>query len=193
MQNSQAMKSFVVNLLNDKLPPFYFYHNSGHTLYVMDKAIEIGRGENCSDREIHLLTAAALWHDSGFINTKINHEKEGCLLARQYLPAFDFSDADINCICGMIMATKMPQSPQNKLEQIIADADLEYLGTGGAEEKAAALFRELQYLTPSLTAQLWQKMQVSFLSTHRYFTSFCKKNRQPAQDAYLQRLLNNIA
>jgi hypothetical protein len=29
----------------------------------------------------------------------------------------------------MIMATKIPQTPQNKLEEIIADADLEYLGS----------------------------------------------------------------
>jgi len=192
MQSSQSMKSFVVNLLDEKLSPFYYYHNSDHTLYVMDKAIEIGRNENRTEREITLLTAAALWHDSGYIKTKINHEKESCLLARQYLGEYDFSDADINCICGMIMATKMPQSPQNILEQIIADADLEYLGTPGAEEKAAKLFKELQYLTPSLTTEQWQKTQISFLKAHQYFTSFCKKNRQPVQQAYLQRLLNNI-
>ena len=35
---------------------------------------------------------------------------------------------DIEIICGIIMATKIPQRPKNYLEEIICDADLNYLG-----------------------------------------------------------------
>jgi uncharacterized protein len=192
MPSSQYMKSFVVDLLKKKLSPFYYYHNYEHTLYVMDKAIEIGQHENCTEKEIDLLAAAALWHDAGFINTYANHEKESCLLARQYLPDYGFSPADTSAICGMIMATKMPQSPQNKSEVIIADADLEYLGTTTVDVKADSLFKELQYLNPSLTKAQWRKTQISFLQTHRYFTRFCKENREPVKQAYLSRLVNDI-
>jgi len=192
MQSSQDMKSFVLGLMKEKLSPFYYYHNCGHTLYVMEKAIEIGQYENCTEKEINLLETAALWHDSGFINTYANHEKAGCLLARQYLPGYGYSATDTAIICGMIMATKMPQSPKNKLEEIIADADLEYLGTPDAEEKAGSLFKELQYLNPFLTKTQWHKTQVSFLQTHQYFTRFCKENREPVKRAYLWRLINNI-
>ena len=54
------------------------------------------------------------------------------------------------------------QTPTNRLEEIIADADLEYLGTHTVEEKAHFLFKELQSLTPSLTEAAWNKMQDPF-------------------------------
>jgi uncharacterized protein len=192
MQSSQPMKSFVTGLLKEKLPPFYYYHNYEHTLYVMEKAVEIGQHENCTEKEIDLLQAAALWHDTGFINTYINHEKAGCVLARQHLPQYGYSATDTAIICRMIMATKIPQSPKNKLEEIIADADLEYLGTYTVEEKAGRLFKELQHLNPFLTKAQWHKTQGSFLQTHRYFTKFCRENREPVKLAYLRRLVNDI-
>jgi uncharacterized protein len=190
MQSKEPMKGFVVDLLKIKLSPFYYYHNHEHTLYVMDRAIEIGQHENCTEKEIDLLTTAALWHDTGFINTYTRHEEESCILARQYLPAFGYSPADINSICGMIMATRLPQSPQNKLETIVADADLEYLGTPLAGMGAERLFKELHSLNPSLTKEQWHTTQVSFLQAHHYFTQFCKENREPVKLAYLHRLEN---
>ena len=187
------MRSFVEDMLNEKLSPYYYYHNAGHTLYVFDKVIEIGKQENCTEKEIALLQAAALWHDTGFINSYNNHEKESCLLARQYLPGFGYAATDIDVICRMIMATRMPQSPQNKAETILADADLEYLGTNSVEEKADSLFKELHHLNPSLTAVQWHKTQISFLQAHRYFTRFCKENRQPVKQAYLNKLVSELA
>ncbi len=192
MQSNQEMTSFVVDLLKEKLSPFYYYHNYKHTLYVRDKVIEIGEQENCSANDIRLLEAAALWHDSGFINTTINHEKEGCKLAKQYLPEYGFSPAEIETICGMIMATKMPQSPRNKLEEIIADADLEYLGAFNVEAIAADLFREINHFNPYITKADWHRTQIAFLKTHQYFTHFCKENREPLKREYLWNLVNNI-
>ena len=189
MQSRQDMSAFVVAMLKEKLSPFYFYHDYRHTLYVVDRAIEIGRCENCTEAELELLAAAALWHDTGFLNTYINHEQESCVLARKYLPEYGFSAADTAAVCGMIMATKMPQSPENKLEMIIADADLEYLGTASVEEKAADLYKELQHRTPSLSKTQWNKTQIAFLEAHQYFTPFCKKKKAPAKQAYLHRLL----
>src|SRR5262249_13390591 len=140
MHINMHMKEFVINLLNEKLPATYYFHGYEHTLYVMDKVIEIGVNENCSEKELELLSVAALWHDVGYIHIYNGHEEEGCELARQYLPGYNFSEKEIDTICGMIMATKIPQSPKNKLEEIIADADLEYLGTTNAASFAELLF-----------------------------------------------------
>ena len=192
MQNNHLMASFVTDMLQAKLPVYYYYHNYKHTLYVRDKVIEIGEQENCTEKEIELLVAAALWHDSGYINTRINHEKEGCLLAKKYLPQFGFSQADIEIICSIIMATKIPQSPQNKLGEIIADADLEYLGAFNVTVIADDLFKEMNHFNPSLTREEWHRTQISFLQTHQYFTHFCKENREPVKREYLWNLVNNI-
>ncbi len=194
MPSKLLMEKFVINLLKEKLPATYCYHDYAHTLYVMDRVVEIAKAENCTTHEINLLKIAALWHDIGYINKYNGHEEEGCKLTQQYLPGYGFSKDEITAICGMIMATKMPQTPKNKLEEIIADADLEYLGTKNASKIANVLFKELRNLVnPSLTKKQWHKAQISFIKKHQYFTKFCKEKKEPIKKTYLKQLLNSIA
>jgi len=180
------MEKFVINLLLENLPGTYFYHNHQHTLHVMANAERIGSHEGVTEKEMQLIKAAALWHDTGYILTYVGHEHESCLLAKKQLPAFGFTDADITKICGMIMATMVPQDPHNKLENIIADADLEYLGTPQAAEIAHQLFMELQTVYPALTEKEWNKSQFSFIKEHHYFTDYCKQTNEPQKQLYLQ-------
>jgi uncharacterized protein len=191
MPNKPYMKEVVTALLKDNIPLCYYYHNYEHTLYVHEKVIQIGRHEGCNEKEIELLSAAALWHDTGYINTYANHEAAGCVLAKKYLPEYGFAENDITIITGMIMATKVPQMPKNKLEEIIADADLEYLGTINAAEKSELLFKELHALIPSITVAAWNKMQVSFIQNHHYFTRYCKEYKEPLKQEYLKELLGS--
>lgn len=191
MQSKGPMKEFVVNLLSKHLPEFYYYHNVGHTLYVAAIANEIGVQEKCTLKELDLLAAAALWHDTGYINAYKGHEEESCRLARTYLPEYGYSWDDIEIITGIIMATQIPQSPKNKLEEIMADADLTYLGTEEATLIANDFYRELKHLNPSLTPDEWNSMQISFLQHHRYFTQYCKERREPMKLKYVAKLLDN--
>lgn len=191
MHIDKAMKDFVIDLLKSKIPYKYYYHNYEHTLYVLDKVIEIGTFENRSAKELQLLAAAALWHDTGYINTYKGHEEQSCVLARKYLPEYGHTMDDIELVCGMIMATKIPQSTQNKLEEIIADADLEYLGTSHAAVMANHLFKELNALNPLLTEEAWNNIEIDFLATHHYFTGYCKANKEHNKQAYLKSLINN--
>ena len=191
MQSNVDMETFVIELLKNKLPSYYHYHNCEHTLYVMEKAVEIGKHENCTETEIELVRTAALWHDAGCINKYTGHEEESCLLAQRYMPTYGYPADEINKVCGMIRATKTPQSPTNKLEEIVADADLEYLGTDSVVTKAHDLFRELQHLNPLLTEEEWNRVQIAFLQKHKYFTRFCKENRVTAKAEYLNSLMNN--
>lgn len=188
MQSDQAMKDFVIKFLNENLSAHYYYHNCGHTLYVMEKAIEIAKQENCTEEETRLIATAALWHDTGCIKTYVGHEAVSCKFAQQYLPTFGFTADEIQIICGIIMATKLPQSPKNKLEEIVADADLEYLGTENAPEMAGRFFKELKCLNPTLTEKEWNLRQISFLEAHQYFTDYCKKNKNENKKAFLKNL-----
>ena len=119
----------VVNYLDDNLPKFLTYHSTEHTLHVLEKAIYIANKEKVKDKDLELIKVAALYHDIGFTETHIDHEKKTCEIAEKQLKSYGYSNQDIKAICGMIMATKIPQNPQNLLEKIIADADLEYLAT----------------------------------------------------------------
>lgn len=190
MQSSRQMINFVVGLLNSKLNEFYYYHNVEHTLYVMDKATEIAHHQNCSAADVELVRTAALWHDAGFINIYDGHEAEGCKLVQKYLPGFGYTADSIKIICGMILATHIPQLPSNKLEEILADADLEYLGTANAAAIAKKLFKERKFLNPHFTLDQFNQIQISFLQNHQYFTSFCKENKEHIKQAYLKKLIN---
>jgi uncharacterized protein len=189
MRNKQEMKDFVLDLLRNNIPEKYYYHNSAHTIYVREKGQEIGLHEQCTIKELQLLSVAALWHDTGYIKTYKDHEEESCAIARQHLPDYGYSVSDVDLICGMIMATKIPQLPGTKLEEIIADADLEYLGTPSFEVKSISLFHELHSINPLLTVEKWNQMQISFLQKHHYFTRFCIENREPVKQIHLRKLV----
>src|SRR5450432_4327439 len=106
------------------------YHTVQHTLDILKNAERIARNENInSEEELFLLKVACLYHDSGFLVTYKGHEVESCNLAKKDLPIFALNEKQVEIICGLIMATKIPQRPGNRMEEIICDADLDYLGT----------------------------------------------------------------
>jgi uncharacterized protein len=193
MQLNEQMFSFVMELLKNKLPVEYSYHNYQHTEYIMEKVVEIGREEKCSPEDIELLKLAALWHDVGYINTYEDHEEEGCKLVRKYFPDFGIPVEKTEIVCNLIMATRIPQHPHNKLEQIIADADLEYLGTPNAPTMAEKFYFELKARNPALSHDEWNKAQIAFIGKHHYFTNFCLQNREPLKQEYLHHLLEHHA
>lgn len=193
MPTKENMQDFVINLLKEKIPPAYTYHNYEHTLYVQHKATEIAIHEQLGEYELRLLHTAALWHDTGYVQTYKGHEAASCDLAKQYLPQFGYNNDDIERICGMIMATKIPQTPQNLAEAILADADLAYLGTITASEKSDDLYRELLSVNPGFTRAEWNRQQLSFLESHEYFTKFYREKRAPVKQAYLEQVKQLVA
>ena len=140
-----------------------------------------------------LLKVAVLYHDSGFTKTYRNHEEVGCDMAKADLPSFGFTPAEIEIICGMIWATKIPQNPKNKLEYIIADADLEYLGTDDFERIGRTLFEEIKIYLGVESERQWNIIQVGFLKGHSYHTNFCKKHREAEKQKNLKEIERIIA
>jgi len=154
--------------------------------------MEISKTESISDDEKKLLRVAVLFHDAGFLYVYDHHEEKGCEMAHQYLPGFDFSEKQIEAICEMIMATKIPQKPKTKLDRIIADADLDYLGREDVLIIAQKLFNELRTYSLLTDAKQWIPFQVDFLKEHRYFTDYSKNLREPNKKLYLATLMKKL-
>ncbi len=91
------------------------------------------------------------------------------------------------------MSTKIPQSPTNLLEQILCDADLDYLGRDDFFSIGDSLFRELQAYNLIGDEQTWNRLQVSFLSAHRFHTNTNKTLREPVKRRYLEELQELVA
>jgi uncharacterized protein len=170
-------------------PPELYYHNPNHTQYVIDKVELIGGSEELNSSEMELVKVAALFHDMGFLYQREKHEEKGCDIVNKVLPSAGFSQQEIAAVRGMIMATKIPQNPQNKWEQILADADLEYLGTEDFDNGSQRLFKEIHHFHPEIGEEDWREIQIDFIRQHRYYTHFCKTYREPLKQAHLQHLL----
>ena len=86
------------------------------------------------------------------------------------------------------MSTKIPQSPSTLLEDILCDADLDYLGRDDFFTIGGTLFEELQAYNLIGDEQVWNRLQVSFLSAHRFHTRTNKTLREPVKQRYLEEL-----
>ena len=147
-----AAKAFILSNLEEKLSDKLYYHGLHHTFDVLQVTVNLCAAEKIPPHETTLLKTAALYHDCGFIRNNKDHERHGCNIVRSNLRDFHYTDHEIEQICGMIMATKVPQAPTNLLEEIICDADLDYLGRhdfksrGRMESNAGEIFRTTQIL-----------------------------------------------
>jgi len=91
------------------------------------------------------------------------------------------------------MATKIPQDAKNKLDEIICDADLDYLGREDVYVVAATLFEEAKIYLNIPDEEKWDQVQIRFLTQHHYYTSYSKKTREPGKLKYLESLYAKIA
>jgi len=169
----------VISNLEQNLPSWLHYHCVEHTQHVLEKVIYIAKMENVEENELFLLKIAALYHDIGFIIDKKKHEELSCVIATKELKEFGLKLGEIAQICEMMKATEIPQNPTSHLAAILADADLEYLGTDDFIEWSEKLYAELLHYQPDLSEDRWNEIQFDFMSNHHYHTTYCKQNREP--------------
>lgn len=181
----EKAKEFILEKLERELPKHLMYHNIKHILDVYQASIKYAELEGLSEEDTILLKTASLFHDSGYIIQAENHEAISCSIAEEILPDFNYNSEQIQKIKGMIMATKIPQTPRNHLEEILADADLDYLGRADFEEISERLFQELQLPTRNE----WNKIQISFFNKHHYFTKSAKELRNHKKEENLQKII----
>lgn len=185
----QKAEDFVWNLLETKLPSYLSYHGIVHTEKVLEASIELAKREGISDEEeMTLLKTAALFHDLGFTIVYDNHEEEGCKIAKEQLPKFGYNNDQIDIIVNMIMKTKLPQEPVTRLENILCDADLYYLGSENFDKVADKLFKEWKAVEKIKDIKQWKDAQIKFLESHHFWTASAEKTRGKLKAEHLKRL-----
>jgi hypothetical protein len=102
----------------------------------------------------------------------------GARLAEEILPKYGYTKQHIETIKELIYVTQIPHQPKNKLEEIMCDADLDYLGRDDFHEIADKLRRELKEHGKIDSDRKWDEIQLSFLTMHKYFTETSIKTRQ---------------
>lgn len=188
MNRYEETKNFIVEKLSRELSSNLYYHGVHHVLDVLAAAEMLGKQEKISEKESELLKVAVLFHDSGFVKGPKNHEQIGCEMAQKNLPSFGYSSDEINTICGMIMATAYPQKPKTHLEEIICDADLDYLGRDDFFTIGNNLLKEMNTNGSIKTEADWNKLQEDFLDSHHYFTKTANLLRGKKKQEHLEKI-----
>lgn len=186
--NIKKLKKIILDKLSNELSDKLTYHGVHHTLDVLNACNQYIKRMKIAPKDAYLLRTAALMHDTGFVTTYENHEEESIKFAKELLPKWNYSSDDIEIIAGMIRATKIPQLPKTTLENIIGDADLDYLGTDSFYPIGDTLFRELMAFNKITGEEQWDKIQVKFLNNHSYHTPFAQKHREPLKQKHLREL-----
>jgi len=167
----ERAKQYALDRLKRELDPALSYHSLAHTRDdVLLAAERLAVIEQVDEESLLLLRTAACYHDIGFVEQRHEHESAGVVIARAALPQFGYQPDQIDAICGMIMATRLPQAPHTPLEAILADADLDSLGRDDFLPRSLALRDELAAFGAAAGEEAWYARQLEFLQTHRFFT-----------------------
>ncbi|KOS06601.1 hypothetical protein AM493_11565 [Flavobacterium akiainvivens] len=185
-------KQFILQKQEEELPKHLTYHSINHIKDVYNAVCRHIEAANITGDDAILLQTAALFHDSGFMVQAQGHEEISCGFAKEYLPGFGYSQSRIDAICGMIRATKIPQIPHTPLEEILADADLDYLGRDDFQPISNSLFEELKNMGVVDSEAAWNQMQVRFFESHHYFTANAKAWREAKKQENLNTIIQKL-
>lgn len=191
--DAQGAKAYILERLRNELPATRTYHSFEHTLDVYASAIDIAEAEGVTGEGLIILKLAALYHDSGFVIHDRDHEENGCRIVREHLPRFGATTEEVDRICDLIMATRVPQSPRNKLGRILCDADLDYLGRNDFNLIGHMLFKEMMTYGVVKNEREWNELQLRFLQRHQYFTATNKRLREPVKQQHLEEVQQWLA
>ncbi len=181
----------IEQFLLENLPKHYNYHTIDHIRDVVKQSERIAKKEKVDKSVIQDIKLAAWLHDVGYIWEPNRHEARGVEYAISILTEMKFPKSKISLITGMIMATKIPQSPKNHYEQIICDADLDYLGRNDYDTNSNNLLQEIE-LVKKITPKEWMQIQEKFLKAHAYFTTTSQKSRNQNKNIALNRIQQQL-
>ncbi len=179
-----SLRDNMLSRLRSELNPQYTYHSIEHTEDVMHSAARISYAHGLHATEHHLVLLAAAYHDAGFLISDVEHEEIGCRMLTEDAHGILEPD-DVQKVCGMIKATRVPQQPMNLLEQIVCDADLDYLGRIDFATISKLLFDEFRVRGVVEDEEAWMKLQISFFESHKYWTDYSKNLRGPSKARHL--------
>jgi len=187
-------KAYILKRLTTELAPSLLYHSIEHTKSVYESTSLLAGTEGVTGKDLILLETAALFHDAGMLTGYADHEMLSVSLMTEVLPAYGYSAEEIEKISGLILVTRLPQNARTLMEEIICDADLDYLGRKDFFIHSFQLKLEWeQHGIRKSTLKEWFEGQVQFLLSHHYFTKSAIRLRHEQKQqnlAEIQSFLN---
>lgn len=171
------LQTYVVSLFEGVSLSHLEYHNLSHTQAVVASVHKMAVKFNLNERDTFIVKAAAWFHDTGYVNGGVDaHEERGAQLATDFLQGHQVDAPTIDDIAGCILATKLPQTPQNLLQQIVCDADLYHFGTTDFFDNNKKMRKEAESrLGRKISKTEWNASTIQLLNSHSFKTDLCQK------------------
>lgn len=188
----KTAQSFSEEVLKS-LPHDFTYHNLQHTYEVVEAAALIGEKEGLNELELEDVQLAAWFHDLGYNSDPDNHEEESIQLMHKKFSEWGIEDERKDRIAATIRSTKMPQTPKNKLSEILCDADLYHLSTDSFAKKSESLRDEIcKVCDKDLPKDEWINKTLSFIDEHSYFTEYGKQVLEPKKQENIKQIKKRL-
>ena len=172
----QKAETFVQNHYKENTSGNLVYHDILHTTDVVKAAGKIGAGSNLNNNKMEILLLAAWFHDTGYTTSREDHEKVSANIAASFLTENNYPLENIEKVKSCILATKSPQNPQNKLEEVMCDADLHHLAKKNFMERSELLKLEFEKCDGTDLCEVnWYEDTLKFITGHKYFTHYAKE------------------
>ncbi len=187
------LRTHILNQLKSLLPEYLSYHDLPHTIDVEKAVIRYANLEGISKEDLILLRTAALFHDAGFILQYHKNEDIGIGMVRSALPKYGYTNNQIDKIVQIINATKLSVEPSSLLEQIMCDADHDYIGRPEYHIIAKKLREELALNKKVFTEREWIEFQLEFLENqHVYYTETANNIRSISKKKRIKELKKQL-
>jgi class 3 adenylate cyclase len=167
---------------------FLHFHNTTYLRRIFDQSALLGRAENISDDELLLSQTAAILLYSGLSETYENFENKSVEIAKSILPEYEYDEREIDRICNLILATKEPFNPQNKLEAILIDSKMDYLGRSDYMTIVRLLYLEEKNMIKDISKEKFIKKQISKIENFEYFTLAAQRLREISKEDQISKL-----
>ena len=181
---------YVSTFFDDHVDERIIYHDAYHTKKVVEAARLIGQHYQLDEKDFFIVNVAAWFHDLGYFKGGApGHEQRGALMAESFLAGTGVDPATIVAIKNCILATRLPQKPNNLLEDIVCDADLFHLGTDEFSQRNKLMRKEVEAMQDKkISKEEWRQGTIRLLESHEYHTDYCRLLLNEKKQEHLNKL-----
>jgi len=160
------------------LPESLHFHRPEYARKVYNQSFLLCRSEEIEEEDRLLVRTAALMLFTGLTQDYHNFENRSSVICREILPDFSYSDRQTDQICNLILATKTPFSPNNRLEKILIDSRMEFIGRPDYTTQIKLLYQELKEVGSKINGQQFKNQQLELLFEFQFYTVAAKRLRE---------------
>ncbi len=184
-QTEEHVEKFIKENIDDT----FVFHDFEHTRNVVESVMEIGQAHALTESELEILQLAAWFHDTGYDQGPLGHEQRSALYAEEFLTEKNYPAEHVDQVKACILATKVPQQPENTLEGILCDADLSHIGKKSYWARTGKLRHEMALNKNIIMSEYeWIEFELNFLREHSFHTKYASNLYESKKQKHMLQL-----